>query len=407
MKRAGDRYPHKPSPGHTLDEVLKSLRDLIRNDLAAPATPPVNEPPQPEPPAQDEVVDEAVMESANPDPSAHELVDEVVAGLERELAELDDIDAGDDEPELQTHAESDELTEEDADDLPATDDVEFFAEAEPEVKEIHLETAVDENSIIDSASPDAEVIYPDASEGMILTEDTDAEHSEPAPELVPDDENVGRASARHVGLKADLQPLDSHGAEVSIDHPGSMAITDSETNLDAEPETDTGCVDLDALDAHVEDTPPATIETTAAPIPDPAPALPPTGTRERQMERPGERLRESLALIAPDDTAGLATPPQPTPKSPPSISTPMPEADAIPVLDQALDSHLPLDFQVRCRAIAIQATARFDRDMRREGRAPLSPDLVAHLARILEQALAQEFPESATPEHTSHEPQDS
>jgi hypothetical protein len=190
-----------------------------------------------------------------------------------------------------------------------------------------------------------------------------------------------------------------------------MAITDSETNLDAEPETDTGSVDLDALDAHVEDTPPAAIEPTAAPLPEPLtappPEPPPTSMRERQAERPGERLRESLALIAPDEADSFAAPAPPTPQTAPSISAAIPEADAIPVLDQALDSHLPLDFQVRCRAIAIQATARFDRDMRREGRAPLSPDLVAHLARILEQALAQEFPESATPEHTSHEPQDS
>lgn len=360
MKRAGDRYPHKPSPGHTLDEVLKSLRDLIRNDLAAPnvvpgatpdAHPEVESQSAADTPPNDVAIPNTNPET-NPDPSAHEIVDEVVAGLERELAELDDIEAHDDAAAFEASPASDDVPDAEA----APEDVEFLADAE--VEEILIESPVEEETNVDTAEPDVALVYPNTSPEMF----TDATPSEPALEPAP--EPTGPIETCEADV-ADLSAESDFGPDV-------------DANMDS--------VDLDSMDMD----------------PDPAthalPESPPTGVRERPAERLGERLRESLALIAPDNADAIATPAQPMPKPAPPINAPLPEADAIPVLDEALDSQLPLDFHVRCRAIAIQATARFDRDMRREGRAPLSSDLVAHLARILEQALAQEFPERAPPE---------
>lgn len=364
MKRAGDRYPHKPSPGHTLDEVLKSLRDLIRNDLAAPnvvpgatpeAHPEVESQSAADTPPNDVAIPNTNPET-NPDPSAHEIVDEVVAGLERELAELDLIDARDDEIKDGVEIEASPASDDALDAEAALGDAEFHADAE--VEEILLESPAEEETNVDTAEPDVALVYPDTSPEMF----TDATPSEPALEPAP--EPTGPVETREADV-ADLSAESDFGP-------------DADASMDS--------VDLDSIDMD----------------PDPAthalPESPPTGGRERPAERLGERLRESLALIAPDDADAIATPAQPMSKPAPPINAPLPEADAIPVLDEALDSQLPLDFHVRCRAIAIQATARFDRDMRREGRAPLSSDLVAHLARILEQALAQEFPERAPPE---------
>src|SRR5512139_2622144 len=38
METSDPKYKHKPSEKHTLEEVLKSLQDLIRNDLAEGAS---------------------------------------------------------------------------------------------------------------------------------------------------------------------------------------------------------------------------------------------------------------------------------------------------------------------------------------------------------------------------------
>jgi hypothetical protein len=79
------------------------------------------------------------------------------------------------------------------------------------------------------------------------------------------------------------------------------------------------------------------------------------------------------------------------PEWPDETAHPVPESEAIPLLDDAIESALPPDFAVRVRAIAIQVAARLDHELRRAGRTPIASDVVPTLARILEEALAQEF----------------
>lgn len=50
MAPPGKQPPHKPSPRHTLQEVLRSLQDMIRNELAEVQARPVEPPTPPAPP---------------------------------------------------------------------------------------------------------------------------------------------------------------------------------------------------------------------------------------------------------------------------------------------------------------------------------------------------------------------
>jgi hypothetical protein len=50
MAPSGKQPRHKPSPRHTLQEVLRSLQDMVRNELAAVEPRPVEPPPAPAPP---------------------------------------------------------------------------------------------------------------------------------------------------------------------------------------------------------------------------------------------------------------------------------------------------------------------------------------------------------------------
>jgi hypothetical protein len=93
---------HKPSEPHTLDEVLKSLQDLIRNDLLEEEKPP----PPPKPPLDPSVPrkrgrprkETIAPEASDPQPESTEDLDAVLDSLtelvDRELR-FDDVSAAD------------------------------------------------------------------------------------------------------------------------------------------------------------------------------------------------------------------------------------------------------------------------------------------------------------------------
>lgn len=148
---SSDKPKHKPSPKHTLDEVLKSLHDLIRNDLvsANAATPASEHAPTPAPPAVreadefnaaldelDEIITHKLIE---PVEQAHRLPPgppELVSNNEDALNEEEpgiDADPLLDPPDEDIVLESDPATESDSEpnDTPRAETQEAFSFAEP------------------------------------------------------------------------------------------------------------------------------------------------------------------------------------------------------------------------------------------------------------------------------------
>jgi hypothetical protein len=365
MKRGGDLYPHKPSPGHTLDEVLKSLRDLIRNDLPAGLV----EAPSPaadDAPAPAESGIDAPPPPA-PDPSSSELVSEVLAGLERELTELDDLDRSVAPPSEQESVPGMEIrADRPADTLdelaaapPADDDGSFTEE--------DVRRAIEDQA--DDESAPAEMLEQDTAES-------------------PEDDFPDDDFPEH-DVSADDFPEDNLPEDVIFEETETSVIA-----VDAEALADDEAMPMDILEpeAKAESIPVETPSTEAMDTPPAQPRMP--------AAEPPARLRDSLALIAPSREqadeewsrhAVVAAPPMPATATPDETDAPIPESEAIPLLDDAIESTLPPDFAVRVRAIAIQSAARLEHEMRRAGRTPLATDLVPALARILEEALAQEF----------------
>lgn len=391
MKRGSDLYPHKPSPGHTLDEVLKSLRDLIRNDLPAglvEAPPPADAAPAS---AESEI---NAPPPPVPDPSSSELVNEVLAGLERELTELDDLDRRGARPSEQESFPEPETPAENLDELSAAAPADHTATF----------TEDDVRRAIEEQTDDGSFAGETPGEGAAESPEDDFPADDFPEDDVPDDDVPGDEFAEDVIFEE---------TETSAIAVGTGAFTDDEAlaadNL--EPETEAPSMDTDPVTEPEPEIGPAPepvfqteseVETipaeawapsrAAAETPPPPPPMP--------AATPPARLRDSLALIAPSREEAdeewsrrVVVAPSPTPptESPDEPGAPILESEAIPLLDDAIESSLPPDFAVRVRAIAIQAAARLEHEMRRAGRTPIATDLVPALARILEEALAQEF----------------
>ncbi len=360
MKRGSDLYPHKPSPGHTLDEVLKSLRDLIRNDLPAGLVETPSPAADAEPAPAESGIDAPPPPA--PDPSSSELVSEVLAGLERELTELDDLERPGARPtELESIPEPETPTEnlDERSAAPSPDDDGSFTEEDVRrAIEDHVddELAAAEIQEQDAAESQQEDDFPDDDfagddlPGDVISVETGTSAIAVEAETFTDDEATSVDT---------LEP--AADSEMATDM-GTRPITEPEPDIEpapepvfqAEPEAESIPFEAFAPSTEAMDTPP------------PQPRMP--------AAEPPARLRDSLALIAPDEPGA-----------------PIPESEAIPLLDDAIESGLPPDFAVRVRAIAIQAAARLEHEMRRAGRTPIATDLVPALARILEEALAQEF----------------
>lgn len=378
MKRGNDLYPHKPSPGHTLDEVLKSLRDLIRNDLPAGLAD-TSSPPADTAPAPTESGIDAPPPPA-PDPSSGELVNEVLAGLERELAELDDLDPPGARPSghesvLETEAPAETPDEIAAAAPPADPDQPFTEE--------------DVRHAIEDQADDEPVAGEGQEQGAAELPDDDFPEDDFPEDDFPDAaEPAAIAAEAEAFTVAEAMPADILEPEAEQEIP---AETDTGSVTEPEPEIERSPEPGSRPDSEVE------LEVSAPPT-EPM-GMPPAPLR-MPAAAPPTRLRDSLALIAPgreesdeewSRRAFVAPPAIAQPEWPDEATAPVPESDAIPLLDDAIESGLPPDFAVRVRAIAIQAAARLEHEMRRAGRTPIATDLVPALARILEEALAQEF----------------
>lgn len=95
------------------------------------------------------------------------------------------------------------------------------------------------------------------------------------------------------------------------------------------------------------------------------------------------------------NTAAEVAPPSPREAGLPGVDSELPDLGDFPVLEDAVElSHEPgqageLPSATDARRLAIQVAARLNVELRREGQAGLSSDIIARLAHMLEEALAK------------------
>ncbi len=337
MAPTGDRPKHKPSQRLTLEEILHSLQDMVRNELAEVGAKPAEQPAAP----------------SFPPLSTHS-PQEIETGLKQVLHTL--VPEHDRSPE---HAAID------------------TAGAIPEI-------ANPPEALADAGG------LPDLSTTLEVTQ------------FAPD----GGERSEH---EADMpEPVIPHGEEAPPAEPEVLILTPSPLVPAARPTPPPAT-------APAQDKPPKTGEyeapaavpaggQTALPFLEPEP--PPAGAREEARE-----IVATVPDAAPQASSPSRSTGAPTQEVRSTPMTPMPGWDDIPVLHNAVfvpppetpppepaagsRTGAPVQFEVplppatTAREIAIQVAARVNVELRRSGRRGLSSDVIARLALLLREALAQ------------------
>lgn len=326
-----DKPKHKPNTKHTLEEVLKSLHDLIRNDLVEARTPA----PPPEAPASEST-------------ASHDS-DEFNAALDK----LDEIIT---HKLIEPVERAQRLPPQAVEDITPEDDA---ADAEPpEADEESIESpefgAQDEDIVLES--PDA--VDPDAV-------DTDVEKRDDVQEAFSFDELPALEETNEP-----LKPLPSSELELDADS-ARPAPTDEAQGLSIVEWENAPTVEYAPSSEAPNDAPPD--EPPAAIEPDQAPAA----ANEPVIDAAAEEL-----LVAP--------PPGPPPVRQEPAITPR---DDIPVLNEVAHEILSqtggmLPAPERAREIAIQVIARLNIELRQNGRQPLDTRTIHRLQQLLRHALS-------------------
>lgn len=441
-----DTEKHKPSEKHALDEVLKSLQDLIRNDLLEedrpppPPKPPVDPsvprkrgrprkepPPEPaasEPPARAPKGDlAAVLDSLN-ELVAHELGPEKSPAAsgpeapgvampapeadEQPVATADDNAVPDTEPQAEGDTVAAEATAGAHADLAAEDDISF----------------VDTDSALADTSPDGFAQEPAAAPTNTIAGHSQQElsfdfeaptfpNTTPSSELTATGDNLveWESGSSSTGLSREPETVEFSSEPLSpardrdSDMLGipdtaladdSLLETDLSTPLDSSPESD-GPAGLGELTAELP--PEGDYE-----LAEPTMAEDETAFAEAPADSAGGGLGESIEL---GGTPGIPEPPtvpieavsepESAPLEPPRGETAAFDFDDIPVLEDAIEhpqEHVVPPATIahvlespKLRQLAIRVVARLNIELRRGNERPLKARTVDRLQQILREEL--------------------
>ncbi len=351
MEPTGDRPKHKPSQRLTLEEVLHSLQDLVRNELAEVGAKPAEPPAAPSFP-----------------PLSTRSPQEIETGLKQVLHTL-----------VPEHDRGPERAAFDA------------AGATPEIA--HPPKAFSDTDSL-----------PDLSATLAVTQ------------FAPD---RGERPEQQAGMP---EPVIPHGEEAPPPEPELLILTPSPPVPSAPPTPPPATAPTQNKSpkvVEVEYEAPAAVAAgrqTALPFPESEP--PPAGTREEAQEIIATVPAAAPQASSPSRPTGA--PAQEVRAMPP---TPM---DDIPVLHNAVfllpaetppaepaagsrtgapvQLEVPLPPATTAREIAIQVAARINVELRRSGRRGLSSDVIARLALLLREALAQAAANRDNSAHKDKEP---
>jgi len=344
-----DKPKHKPNTKHTLEEVLKSLHDLIRNDLVS-ATAAAPAPGADRPPA----ADPSAAASADDFSSALDKLDEIITHkiiepVERARREPPALEVVDDEIVW--------------DEEPAAADGAAASAAEPE-------PAAPENEDIVLESPredaDGDTAVPGGKQEMFsFDEAPEPEHDRTPPTFDLDtNDRVDIPQAQDADLPVVAEPW-----EETIPVDATAPADDTPANEPA-PSFDTAPPATDSVDVD--------LSAPMAPSFDPLPAPPP--------ESPASVLMPGTSEYAPATASQ-----EPTARAPAAES-------GIPVLNEVAHEILARTYNgtllspERIREITIQVSARLNIELRQTGGQPLDARTIHRLQQLLRQALTETPP---------------
>jgi hypothetical protein len=369
-----DKPGHKPSETHTLDEVLKSLQDLIRNELLDAEPKP---PPPPKPRYGKVGRPRKVVEPKPPLPTKQEMLaahtplnlDQVMASLRALVSEeLSDEERGA-APALETAAPAAPPEEEpitlaeafSADDVLYAEPLEAdeaLVPTEPEPAARAENKPVPPGGLQEEFSFDSATTIPAATEfnlepGTVPSgsndEAIDLDLSEDEA-LAPNDE-TGAASAADSEVLEEIEAL-------PLAAPTESAATDEETEEGLTPVAD------ESLLLETE-TPPPRIEPLPTDILTPLPAL-----------------RDVADVLSDEPVVEAGT-----------AAAPANELDDIPVLsDVVAPGHAPSPPPADAHSLAIRVIARANIERRKRGEPQLDPKTVHQIELILEEELEKAAP---------------
>ena len=353
MAKKAEKPQHAPSAKLALDDVLKSLQDLIRNDLTEGA-----------PDAAGAAVPapaEMATELSKP-PSTKEVIQELEAGL----AELS---------------------------LPLMDPATPAAAATPISQE-------------DTGAADQALVLPESEPSMTPPGQSEfLQDTTPAPVDIAPLANLAPVPHPMAGSEflQDEPPMDSEIASldnVTLDF-GNASSTEIEWDqrLSNTPESISPAPSLArtvelALPSFV----PPIKKTVATPVPQATSKkkMPATSPPPGRPQARGRILTQGLQAELP-----LASQEPPAPPAPAQPGLERANWDDIPVLQDAIDvpetpaaapaAHA-IKPQDQAHRMAIQIAARLNVELRRAGKPPLSSDIVTRLVHLLQETLAQGAP---------------
>jgi len=347
-----EKPKHKPNTKHTLEEVLKSLHDLIRNDLVtatagaradepAPALPPVSEP-------SDDDFNDAL------DKLDQIITDNIIEPVERaRRAPLPEIVEPDDPIEWT----EDEESPADADAV-ARDD----APADADAEDIVLESPADAGGMND--------VPPEGlQETFLFQEPAPADAPEESARTPPSFEvvemNGGRAEPT-----VTLDELDDRTPPAA---PAELSISPESSRAPAPPASDIFDADF---------TPAEPAATVAEPAPEAQPST------ENVVDAAAAELRPPLFA----ESAPVTAPSEPLPIIAETAPAARAAHDDIPVLNEVAHEILAQTASAstspeQIRKITIQVAARLNIELRQGGAKPLDARTINRLQQLLQQAL--------------------
>lgn len=368
MHPADDKPKHKPNPKHTLEEILKSLQDLIRNDLlegdtpaptaGRPATSATSSTPGGELEALRHSLESLVAEELTPDDAV--AIDQPATGLSAPAATptegaippegLQDVFSFDtaaqavapEEAPTATPPGQDDLQFETIDLATSSDEIEAESSAPPQEQEsAAVRPTFDESATADSEALPASDAAPTAEESTEFTAEAGV-----WPCGVPIEAPAGEP-VRAVDLLVPEQPPDTHP-----------------------PETAGDWEDIPVLDEIVAET---AAEHDSGELPDGASLPLPTGRHDDVEPPQTARPRREPRIDSTDEPASQTT-------------------------RDNLD--LPLPAPSRAHDLAVRTVAKLNIELRKAGKRPLDAKVITRLAMMLRETLESD---AAKVENKPHE----
>jgi len=360
---------HKPSPRHTLEEVLRSLQDMVRNELGAAgqhppgAAPEAAVPPTGATPRDIETGLRTVLETldgeeshipiADEEPPEHMPDDSAPFELEPSPPPAPQIEPPEPviaRPELAPSGPAVERAAQH--DLPLAEP--RVADPEPAMLDEPPRPALDEQPPIEDVSlAEPEPAMIDETPFIPINEDSPAADESPIDEelidieftdMDDDEPETEDATMRETDAPREAEPIE----EIPKTGPDTTAASEEEMPPETDaPETDAD--DIQFVDTGAVPEPP---DWEDVPVLEDAVYVPPESHPDSEPGKPA---------IAPD--AG-------EPSAPVQLEVPLPSPEG-------------------AREIAIRAAARLNIELKRSGRRGLSNDVIIQLTRILRDSLAQ------------------